>query len=110
MLDTHGAERFLDGVLLSGLMTTVITLIILYLDETWRWSHHDSALMRLAVSAGVAGVMVFTRPLLHRTILRSRRNIFLDDNDLTQTLFGRAVGLLGGLVLAIGMGADLFSY
>lgn len=55
----------------------------------------------LGILLGVSSCILLPVPLLQRTVLRHRRDPFVDNEDLDNLLLGRFVGLILGLVAAI---------
>ncbi|MBB6317290.1 hypothetical protein [Paraburkholderia tropica] len=54
-----------------------------------------------------SALLLFPRPILHRTLLRERRDPGLLDEDLNLLLVGRALGLVGGIIFGISLASEI---
>jgi hypothetical protein len=98
-------DRLVAGVLLGGLVTAVIVVALIWLGIPS--DQHASMAARLALPVGIAAAILFPGPLLKRTVLRARRDVFLLDEDLNAMLLGRAVGVAGGLAIGVTLATQL---
>ncbi|SIT43734.1 conserved membrane hypothetical protein [Paraburkholderia ribeironis] len=102
----HSSDRFIVGVLLGGAITAALAVVMTYFSIPS--GHYGTGAVRLAISGVIASCILFPRPLLFKTLLRSRRDVFLLDEDLNALLLGRAVGVICGLFAAVAIVASLF--
>ncbi|RKT27016.1 hypothetical protein B0G69_2820 [Paraburkholderia sp. RAU2J] len=65
--------------------------------------------LRLAIEAVVSACLVLPRPLLLKTVFRSRRSVFIQDEDVRAMLQGRVVGILSGVWVGATINSVLFS-
>ncbi|WP_245763475.1 hypothetical protein [Paraburkholderia diazotrophica] len=101
----HPSDRLVAGVLLGAVVTSAIVIGMLYLGIPS--SRHAHMAMRLGLPVALSCALLFPVPLLHRTVLRERRNLFVLDEDLNALLLGRAIGLIGGVALGVTLATEL---
>jgi hypothetical protein len=91
MDSTYSVDRFVAGLLLGALVSWIISSSL----DHWGLSScvKDGLALRLAMEAVAAGCLILPRPLLRRTIFRSRRSVFIRDEDVRAMLQGRVVGM-----------------
>ncbi|KXU85509.1 hypothetical protein CI15_20305 [Paraburkholderia monticola] len=53
--------------------------------------------LRLALETAAACCLLLPRPLLLKTVFRSRRSVFIRDEDIRAMLLGRVVGVVSGI-------------
>jgi hypothetical protein len=99
-------DRLIAGSLFGAFVTIVLVSGFRYLSMVSGYVQHPA--MQMAVPVALAVTFLLTRPLLLKTVLRSRRSPFLLDEDLNAMLIGRAMGIVGGACLSITLCAELF--
>lgn len=104
-MNGHPSDRLVAGVLLGAFVTAVFVIGMLYLGIPS--SHHANTAMRLGLPVALSCALLFPVPLLLRTVLRERRSTFVLDEDLNALLLGRAIGVIGGIVLGITLATEL---
>jgi hypothetical protein len=97
MLDSHPGERFVSGVIFSFLVSTVITVGIEYLIGQFGRHQYLGPRVGVAMAAAVSAVLCLSGPVFERTVLRHRRRLFVLDADLNQSIYGRVLGVAGGV-------------
>ena len=98
-MDTHSTDKLIGGALAGAIVTAVVVVVLRYLG--FPSGRYDNVVLQAAVPILVAGCLLLTRPLLFRTVLRSRRDPLLLDQDLNSILTGRTIGLIGGFFIEI---------
>lgn len=104
-MNGYPTDRLVSGVIVGGLVTACIILLMLYLNIPQE--QYFSAIGQLAMATVVAACSLFVRPLLLKTVLSARRDPLLLDEDLNMTLLGRAMGILGGLLIGVTLAMEL---
>lgn len=106
MDSTYSAERFFASVLLGTLVGWLASAGVDY----WglRLSMRTGFDLRLAIEVAVSACLILPRPLLLKTVFRSRRNLFLRDVDVNAMLKGRVVGIASGIWLGATVNSVLF--
>ncbi|WP_233874677.1 hypothetical protein [Paraburkholderia adhaesiva] len=101
----QSTDRLVSGAVTGALLTAAIVILTIWLDlPSWR---HADAFVRLAVPAAISAALLFPRPLLLRTVWKSRRDPWVFDEDLDQLMRGRAVGLVGGMFIGITLAGQM---
>lgn len=98
-MDTHSTDKLIGGALIGALVTAAAVVIFMYLDIPS--GRYGNEVTQAATPVVVAICVLFPRTLLLRTVLRSRRDPLLLDEDLDATLMGMALGLIGGFFIGI---------
>ena len=94
----HPVDRLFGSLFYSLFVALVTIFVFCQLSSA---VHADmSDLTRIAIPLAISACVVFPRPLLLRTVLRSRQSPFVSDSHLNNMLVGRALGLAGGLIAA----------
>lgn len=95
MVAGYSVDRFVAGFLMGAVIAWSASAGM----DHWGVSGHirDAVVLRLAIEAFLAACLVLPRPLLLKTIFRSRRSVFIRDEDVRAMLHGRIVGILGGV-------------
>jgi hypothetical protein len=103
----HGypTDKLVAGAIVGGVFTALLVVLLVWLD--FPSDRHCSAAIRLAVPALISACVLFPRPVLHRTVLRERRDPTWLDEDLNLLLVGRALGIIGGLVFGISLASEI---
>lgn len=96
-MSRQSTDELVAGSIVGGIVTALFVVLLVYLD--FPPERRFDVFTRLAVPALLAACVLFPRPLLLRTVLRTRRHPMLLDGDLNLTLAGRALGLIGGLLI-----------
>jgi hypothetical protein len=104
-MDTHSTDRFIGGTLAGAIITAVVVVILKYFGVPS--GRYDNVVAQAVAPIVAAAFILLTRPLLLRTVLRSRRNQLLLDEDLNAILMGRTLGLIGGLFIGITLCAEI---
>jgi hypothetical protein len=99
MMHGHPVDRLVAGAIVGALVTTVIVLLFVWLDIPPE--RQVNLAIRLAVPFLISVCALLTRPLLHKTLLKKRRDPLLLEEDLNQLLVGRALGVVGGFFFGI---------
>lgn len=105
-MDTHSTDKLIDGTLMGAITTAAVVVVLQYLGIPSE--HYGSVAMQIAIPIVIAGCILLSRPLLLRTVLRSRRDPLLLDEDLNATLTGRIVGMIGGFFIGITLCSQFF--
>lgn len=105
-MNSHSTDRFIGGAITSAIVTAAVVVILRYLDVPS--GRYQNVVIQAAAPLLVAACILFPRPLLFRTVLRSQRNPLLLDEDLNATLTGRAIGLIGGFFIGISLSMEAF--
>ncbi|APA87431.2 hypothetical protein BJG93_18165 [Paraburkholderia sprentiae WSM5005] len=92
---TYLAERFFGGVTLGVLVGWFVSAGVDHWKLTFSIGHGFA--LRLALKAVASACLLLPRPLLLKTVLRSRRSVFTRDEHVRAMLMGRVVGLVGGI-------------
>ncbi|WP_175892790.1 hypothetical protein [Burkholderia cepacia] len=98
-MNTHSTDRLIGGVLSGIVVTAVVIVILRYLEIPS--GRDESGIVQIGIPVAVAACVLFTRPVLAKTVLRSRRDPMLLDEDLNALLKGRALGLLCGIFIGL---------
>ncbi|WP_175777293.1 hypothetical protein [Burkholderia anthina] len=98
-MNTHSTDRLITGVLGGIVVTAAAVVMLRYFDLPS--GRHASGITQTGVAVAIAACVLFAGPLLAKTVLRSRRDPLLLDEDLNASLKGRAVGLIGGVFIGI---------
>jgi hypothetical protein len=104
LVNSHPIDRLIGGVLTGAIVTAAVSVILSYIGMP---SGYGSVGMRAAAPIVVSAGILFPRPILLRTVLGSWRDPVLLDEDLTVTLKGRAVGLIGGFFFGITLCSEI---
>ncbi len=64
--------------------------------------------LRLAIEAAASACLVLPKPLLLKTVFRSRRHVFMQDVDVNAMLKGRVVGIASGIWMGATINSVLF--
>jgi hypothetical protein len=108
MLDSHPAERFLLGALVSFLVSVAITMATTFLLGQFGRTLNVSPRAAASMAAVVSAVLCLTGPVLERTLLRHRRRLFVLDADLNQSIYGRCLGVAAGVVAGAALMTEWF--
>lgn len=92
------ADKFMLGLFWGGFVTLLATVALDYFYLCGDIPHAGTPVMRLAISAGIAAFLIFTRPLLTKAVRRVRRSLYIVDEEINASLRGRALGLIIGLI------------
>lgn len=102
----YSGKRFFAGVLLGAVVGWLASAGVDY------WGVHLSMRKgfdsRLAIEVAVSACLVLPRPLLLKTVFRSRRNLFLREVDVNAMLKGRVVGIAVGIWVGATINSVLF--
>jgi hypothetical protein len=101
----HPTDKLVAGTIFGGILTALLVVLMVWLD--FPSDRHYSAVVRLSVPALISACVLFPRPILHRTILREKRDPSLLDEDLNLLLVGRALGLIGGIIFGISLASEI---
>ncbi|WP_321886068.1 hypothetical protein [Paraburkholderia bannensis] len=101
----HPTDKLVAGSIVGGILTALLVVLMVWLD--FPSDRHYSAAVRLAVPALISACLLFPRPLLHRTVLREKRDPNLLDEDLNLLLLGRVLGLIGGIIFGISLASEI---
>ncbi|MEX3931991.1 hypothetical protein AB4Y32_09285 [Paraburkholderia phymatum] len=104
-MNGHSSDRLVAGVLLGAFVTSAFVIGMLYLGIPS--GRHAHMAMRLGLPVALSCALLFPVPLLHRTVLRDRRSLFVLDEDLNALLLGRAIGVMGGIALGVTLATEL---
>lgn len=92
---TYPADRFSAGILFGAFVGWFASAGVDY------WGLPSSLErglgLRLAIEAAASACLVLPRPLLLKTVFRSRRSVFVQDEDVRAMLLGRVLGVPGGI-------------
>lgn len=102
----YSADRFSAGVLLGALVGWLASAGVDYLKLHLSFGKGFDS--RLAIEVVVSACLLLPRPLLMKTVLRSRRNLFMRDADVNAMLKGRVMGIAGGIWLGATVNSVLF--
>ncbi|WP_322010734.1 hypothetical protein [Paraburkholderia sp. J12] len=105
MLHGHPTDRLVSGAIVGAIVTTAVLLLLIWLDIPPE-KHVDLAL-RLALPVLISACAVLGRPLLLKTVLRSRRDPLMLEEDLNSLLVGRAVGVVGGFFFGVTLATQI---
>lgn len=105
MMHGHPVDRLVTGAIVGALVTTLLVLLLVWLDIPPE--KLVSLPLRLALPVVIAACALLIRPLLHKTVLRNRRDPLMLDEDLNQLLVGRALGVVGGFFFGITLATQL---
>lgn len=106
MSSTYAIDRFISGVLFGALVGWLVSAGADYWGSPF--SAESGSGLRLALEAGVSACFVLPRPLLLATVFRSRRSVFVRDEDVRAMLLGRVVGVAGGMWVGAMINGVLF--
>lgn len=102
----YSADRFLASVLLGAIVGWLASAGVDYLRlQLSIGKGFDS---RLAIEVAVSACLLMPRPLLMKTVFRSRRNLFMRDVDVNAMLKGRVLGIAGGIWVGATVNSVLF--
>ncbi|MCG5078125.1 hypothetical protein [Paraburkholderia tagetis] len=101
----HPTDKLVAGAIVGAVITALLVVLLVWLD--FPSDRHYSAAVRLTVPALISACLLFPRPLLHRTVLRERRDVGMLDEDLNLLLVGRALGLVGGIIFGISLASEI---
>lgn len=106
MTSTYSVDRFIAGLLIGAVIAWFASAGM----DHWGVSSHieEGFALRLTIEALVAACLVLPQPLLLKTIFRSRRSVFIRDEDVRAMLQGRVVGILGGVWVGATINSMLF--
>ena len=104
-MDTHSTDKLIGGALAGAIVTAVVVVILRYFGIPS--GRYDNVVAQAVAPIVVAAFILLTRPLLLRTVLHSRRDPLLLDEDLNAILIGRTLGLIGGLFIGITLCAEI---
>lgn len=101
----HPTDKLVAGAVIGGILTAALVVLLVWLD--FPSDRRYGAAVRLSVPAALSAMLLFPRPILHRTLLRDRRDPGLLDEDLNLLLVGRALGLVGGIIFGISLASEI---
>ncbi|QCP52582.1 hypothetical protein FAZ95_25835 [Trinickia violacea] len=105
-MDTHSTGKLFGGALIGAIVTAAAEVIFGCLGiPSGPYAH---AAIQGAAPIAVAACVLFPRPILLRTVLRSRRDPLLFDEDLNAMLIGRAFGMVVGFPIGIALCSKIF--
>ena len=104
-MDTHSTDKLIGGALAGAIVTAAVIVIFRYFGIPS--GRYDNVVAQAVAPIVVAAFILFIRPLLLRTVLRSRRDPLLLDEDLNVILMGRTLGLIGGFFIGITLCAEI---
>jgi hypothetical protein len=105
MMHGHPVDRLVAGAIVGALVTTVLVLLLVWLDIPPE--KRVGPAIRLAVPMLISACALLIRPLLHKTVLRERRDPLMLDEDLNQLLIGRVLGVVGGFFFGITLATQI---
>ncbi|NKJ46262.1 hypothetical protein CIC12_05790 [Burkholderia sp. SG-MS1] len=103
----YSVDRFVAGLLFGAFIAWFASVAM----DHWVLSSPvgQGRGLRLVIEAVVSACLVLPRPLLLKTVLRSRRSVFIQDEDVRAMLRGRVVGILSGVWVGATINGLLFS-
>ncbi|WP_052420949.1 hypothetical protein [Paraburkholderia ferrariae] len=105
MLHGHSTDRLVSGALAGAIVTAFALLLLIWLDIPPE--KHVGTALRLAVPLLISACAVLARPLLLKTVLRSRRDPLMLDEDLNSLLVGRALGVVAGFFFGVTLATEI---
>ncbi|WP_157648323.1 hypothetical protein [Burkholderia ubonensis] len=105
-MDTHSSDKLIGGALMGTIVTAAVVVVLRYLGIPS--GRYENVVTQITMPIVVAGCILLPRPLLLRTVLRSRRDPLLLNEDLNATLTGRSLGIVGGLFIGITLCVQIF--
>lgn len=91
----YSVDRFAAGVLLGAVAGWLASVGVDHWELFSAGEHRFG--LRLMIEAAAAACLVLPRPLLLKTVFRSRRSVFMRDADVDAMLRARALGIASGL-------------
>jgi hypothetical protein len=92
---TYSAERFFWGVALGALVGWLVSAGVDYWGLVSSFDRRFG--LRLGLEVAASACLLLPKPLLMKTVFRSRRSIFVRDEDVRAMLMGRVIGVIGGI-------------
>jgi hypothetical protein len=95
----YSTDYLIGGAVIAAIVTSALVVVFSLIAIQSGVLAHNVA--KFAAAILVSGCLMFIRPLLLKTVLSSRRNPFVLNEDLNAMISGRAAGMICGLMIGI---------
>jgi hypothetical protein len=104
-MQKYSTDYLISGALIGAIVTAA--LIVVFSFSAISSGFFATNIAKIAASAGISACLILIRPILLKTMLSSRRSPFLLKEDLDSMIFGRAVGMICGVLIGITLFVEL---